>query len=285
MNILLLFFIPSFVFASLETYDFNNSVDSVNYLKAQEVHLPYLLSIIEKIPFGSDDRKKIVVLPEQFRSNTYLHDIEQGKFFLAMLNGNHCIGYKKFFFIPKEQLHDVLENEIRCIGSKCQPVDCYILKQECSEIVRLKTALPYTLTIDFFNEHPTFYTGADYVEPSFRSQGICTRLYEVSLYHVFNQYKDILTNAKYVSIVYGLAQDNDYSFDGSGKSRTSSIAKELIKAFLEQHIIVYSIIVARYKAYMPRFDDEGNILSDEQSVPGYGNCLIFGLSSLKKDLQ
>lgn len=282
MNILLLFFIPSFVFASLKTYDFNNSVDSVNYLKAQEIHLPYLLKVVESIPLESIDRNKIVILPEQFRLNAYSDDIKRGKIFLAMLNFACCIGYKKFFFIPKEERNDILENEIRCIGLKCQPIDSYLLRQEYGQIVRLKILFTDFLTKDFFNTYPTFYTGADYVEPSFRSQGICKKLYEVSLHHVFNEYKDLLINTRYVSIVYGLAQANDYNFDGSGDSRTLSISRELIKA-LSQHVVIASIYLARYKAYMPRFDDKGDLLSDELSVPGYGNCLVFEVSDFKKD--
>lgn len=282
MNILLLFFIPSFVFASLTTYDFNNSVDSINYLKAQEVHLPYLLKVVESIPLESIDRNKIVILPEQFRLNAYTDDIKRGKIFLALLNSARCIGYKKFFFVPKEERHDILENEIRCIGLKCQPIDFYQLRQEYGQIIRLKMLFADFLNINFFNTYPTFYTGADYVEPSFRSQGICTKLYEVSLHNSFNEYKDLLINTRYLSIVYGLAQANDYNFDGSGVSRTLSISRELIKA-LSHYVVISSLYVARYKAYMPRFDDKGELLSDEQAVPGYGNCLVFEISDFKKD--
>lgn len=284
-----LFFIPSLFFASLIIEAKPENSSHIEYVQASKDDLSSLLTFIDSIPPESTDRKKIVVLPKNLRSLATANDIKNGKIFMALGIENNCVGYKKFFLISKDDSASILHNEIRCLGHEALEVDFFRLQflfensSDPSDIIKHKD-FDGTLSGDLFYQHPVFYTGADYVDPRFRGNGICTKLYEYSLNNVLSACQNLFLNNGLVFLVYGLTQSNDYALDGSGKSRTKGIALQFYKA-LSLYASISNISLKRYLSYMPQFDDEGTILPDSQSIRGYGNCLMFQIGNLKKDLK
>lgn len=284
---LLLLFLSVFArtFASDRSISDNQMV---SYYQATLNDVPPLIAVVKAI--GKDkgnesDLEKVVKLPDRFIEAFLKQDIINQKIYIAFDHcNNRIVGYKKLFAIGNaKELQDIMRNEVRCMGDKSFLVDFAMIKSSDTFFERTP-----------INEHVPFipsssdlyvYTGADYVIPASRNQGIIKNLYAYSLSRLFETFiKNGMDNYNRIVFLYGLSQYNDFRMQGEGKSRTSSIVRSVVSVLLKMNISFNSAIQHfRYQACMPIFIDNGQdcaLLSDEQSVAGFGNVVTF---TFKKD--
>jgi hypothetical protein len=263
-----LLFAVSFCFAS-DQFD-------ISFYRASQDDIKGLCDLVQQIPNFDVDCQKVVVLPLQFQESSIKKNVELKRLFVAKQPSNdQIVGYKKLFVIQDEQeLNDIRENEIRCMGPLTQKVD--------SALINIQNTFERISRKQMFFLHSSdlyLYTGADYVLPEYRQRGINTLLYDCAFNRLQNKLAKIkkAKNSRRVILLYGLTHLNDYDDGGNGISRTPSIAKAFYNFLKHAHINVLEFSHHRYRAFMPTFDLQATEcvpLSDDKAIPGYGNVLV-----------
>ncbi len=235
------------------------------YKKATQSDVNSLLKVIDEQAIN--DSTKIVILPKKFRQGALEGDIVKNRLYCVTKEGSDgIIAFKKLFIINDEnEYDDITQNEIRCHD---------------------KNSMMPSFT---FKDSVSIYFGGDYTVPHYRHQGINSRL----IRHTLEDIKDDVIKAVQtkkahnIVLLYGLTKANSGE-TSDGIDRTPSIIRAF-RAFAQQVAIECNcnedidLYHSRYQAFMPTFDPEDSEckpLPDDQSIPGYGNVLLF--SFIKK---
>lgn len=267
----------------------------IEYRKAHKYDAHGIVDLIND--HGVNDNNKIVILPKLFRLEAMESAIEQDRIFVACNKENNAIvGYKKLFLLSNTpECVETLFQEIRCVGLDHEHRK-HIDTAYFTSIDHYATRCVIDTSSIAYDMSDTYiYNGADFTHPDFRGNGINTHLTdkalelikEATLEHIHTH------TAKKLIMLYGLTQFNDYDNNNNGKSRTPGIMRSFvpfIKGIQETineadaPILNASIRHDRYNAFMPTFDPDATEckpLSDEHSVPGYGNVLSYSLTNNK----
>jgi GNAT superfamily N-acetyltransferase len=264
----------------------------IEYRKAHSYDAHSIIDLINK--HGVNDNDKIVILPELFRLKAIESAIEKGRIFVACnAQNNTIVGYKKLFLLSDtSECVDTLFQEIRCAGQESEPIDTAYFTSTDNYSTRQRM---YASSDTYAMSDTYIYNGADFTHPDFRGKGINTHLTDTALTLTKEAtLEHIRTHqAKHLIMLYGLTRANDYDNDNNGKSRTPSIVRSFA-SFIHTSIqhtenstptLDTSIRHNRYKAFMPTFNPDATEckpLSDEYSVPGYGNVLSYSLEHDEK---
>lgn len=273
------------------TYLFGCQQPEIEYRKADKNDAQGIVNLINE--HGVNDNDKIVILPQLFRLKAMEGAIEKGRIFVACdKHDNAIIGYKKLFLLSNTpECVETLFQEIRCMGQDSEHIDTAYFTNTDQYATRCTTD---TGDVTYNMSDTYIYNGADFTHPDFRGKGINTQLTETALALTKETVLEcIRTNhAKQLIMFYGLTHSNDYD-NNNGKSRTPSIVRSFA-SYIQAHIHHTehestldnrSIRHDRYKAFMPTFDPQATEckpLSDEYSVPGYGNVLSHSLERNNK---
>ncbi len=236
-----------------------------NYRLADKQDIPALMELIST--HAIKDADKIVILPEKFRAGSLESSINKQRLFIAQ-HKSQIIGYKKLFLAQSDELQDILQNELRCVGKDALcAYSGKITVENSFEENQYPNSVDLTTSI---------YNRADFTLPDYRGHGINSALTNNALKHVLPEVKD----AKLITMLYGLTAANAGKIVGGDGDRTVSISKSF-KTFIntlrnsqEQITLEH----ARYKAFMPKFDLTSDILQplpDNQSVAGFGCILSY----------
>ena len=246
-------------------------LSAMEYRQSEPRDLPGLLALINT--HAIHDHEKIVILPRKFREMALQSAIEKNRLFIAEDQGR-IVGYKKLFMINnKDEKSEILRDEIRCIDNEKNCTFAGFINND-GAFVENKAALPS----DYY--HLCMYNGGDFTLPAYRGKGINAKLTTVALSSCMANIKSQIQDqrAPAITMVYGITQANAGEQPGGPCDRTVGIIKQF-KSFIQalennQGPVVFQH--CRYKAFMPTFDPESQILQplpDEQSIPGFG-CVL-----------
>lgn len=270
-----------YIFAALfSTVSYSMHQDSYEFRLAtieDTTNLEHLLAAS-----SSEDRQKIVVLPERIRHQALEGNIQKGRFFVCYSAHHELIAAKKVFVLDDPQeLNDTLIHEIRAQDTDQQyktPEEHIVLNvahDTATDLGKAPTNLPNIAETLFI------YNGADYTHPDHRRKGINTQLTAYALAFLRNtSYEALLNNKTTLCLLYGLVIGS--SKGTIAQTRTTSIAR----AFAHELSCIQSLFnqdpgdesinlsCARFPAFKPEFDQENcTVLPDEQCVPGHGYLL------------
>lgn len=293
MNLRLIFltFLISFFNSNLKASA--SSTSPVVGIKFRQATSDDVLGIVELInTHGAKDNDKIVVLPEKFRAGAIQGAVSKGRFFVAVstdqeLKSSHVIGFKKLFCITdKDELDDVLNNELRCVDQDPAASGIVLIENNTIHVPKQSNDIQEVLS----SKATYIYNGGDFTHPYYRNKQINASLTAYALSVIKAKVVDDIAAHKSSNIVmgYGLTKSNagQNLLDG----RTSSIVKQFVPFVQEVAQSTGSrppseIILSRYPAFMPTFDlnaVECKPLADEQSIAGYGYLLACCLSQSTK---
>ncbi len=260
----------------LSVYYASSFASEYSYNLATTKDIPALLELINTQAILDAD--KIVIVPEKFRSLCLESAVEKKRMFVAKDNQGTIVGYKKLFVItdPTEQ-HDILVNEIRCMG---EDIRC-TLSGEIDNDGHITEG-----TAALLNSADTtyVYTGGDFTIATHRGHGINSALTDASLTHIKDQIKTHIKENKSRSLAfaYGITRANAGERPGAYGDRTPSIAQSFRSFAQDAFNPTKAITFAhhRYQAFKPSFDpssQELRPLPDNKSIEGFGCLLTYDL--------
>jgi ribosomal protein S18 acetylase RimI-like enzyme len=224
---------------------------------------------------ATKDADKIVILPESFRLSAIANASNKERLFVArdITQGEKIVAFKKLFLLTDNQeRNEIMQDEIRCIGSKSESTFAGMIKKGA---------------VTTLNTHPTFgqddlyiYNGGDFTHPDYRKNGLNKELSQHAFSTIFSDQLSKQSPAR-IHLLFGLVQANSGSNVGEKGDRAIPLA-DVFSNFIRQ---VYpntkddiSLTYHRYKAFMPTFDptsSECKPLPDEKAIPGYGCILTY----------
>jgi hypothetical protein len=249
------------------------SLNGMSYRLANKDDVPALLELMNSQAVHDSD--KIVIVPKKFREGCLVSSVEKGRMFVAEHNGE-VIGYKKLFLIKDdEEKQSILEDEIRCCGSKSNQTYSGYIDGNDNYISSITSLLSSCCTTCLYN-------GGDFTHRHYRGKGINSHLTNAALYDIIPQVvkHQEMNGSDVVTMLYGLTEENAGKEPGMFPDRTVSISKSF-KSFIKKMYKKDAPIKlehSRYRAYMPTFDPESSVfqpLPDEKSIPGFGCVLVY----------
>jgi hypothetical protein len=270
--------------ATLICFNASAMEQTITYHKATQPDAKHILYVINE--HGIKDRDKIVILPENFREGAINQAILNSRLYCAKKGSDNVVAFKKLFIIKDiVELNDITENEIRCHGQNNNFVDARIIDPINTKINYLSDKQVPSFS---HSNSVVIYFGGDYTIPSHRNQKINSHLTNYSFEEIKNDTIAIIqkNNLRQIVLLYGLTKANaGETIDGI--DRTPSIIKAF-KQFINTIAVQCNyktntpLYLSRYKAFMPTFDPEATEckpLPDDQAIPGYGNVIIFPLTT------
>lgn len=263
---------------------------AIIYKQACLSDVPNIVNLINTK--ATEDSKKIVILPKKYRPMATEANVKNNKLYCAIEpTHNAVIAFKKLFIIDnEEEYNEITQDEIRCSGKKSNFINAK--KIDCTNPT-LSTAIEqHKLSSFSFKTSMPIYFGGDYTSPDgYRDKGINSHLtryaYTTIQESVISKIKT--NNLQELVLFYGLTKANAGE-TSDGIDRTPSIIRNFLpfaqqvqtKCFSHKTELCNALYHSRYEAFMPTFDPEDNEckpLPDDQSIPGYGNVLIFSLNN------
>ncbi len=255
------------------------------YRKAVSEDIPYITKLINKK--AHLDHKKIVIVPKKFREQSVTSAVAAQKVYIAENTQDDIIAFKKLFIVTDPaEYHVITHYEIRCKGPKSKPV--YYNEIFTETTPTLPYIKPTNVDLHFSLENSiVMYVGGDYTHPAYRDSGINSELTRVAFDLIKKDVVAALAKKKPAKLIllYGLTKENAGEGSGTLFNRTKAISRAFMQ-FIEEiaaehnyendHFLHHTC----YHSYMPTFDPESEEwirLSDQHSVAGYGNVLLFPL--------
>lgn len=247
-----------------------------HYRRAKATDLSALLELINTQAIH--DSTKIVILPIIFRASSLKSALEKKRIFVAV-DQNRIIGYKKLFIITSDsEKSDILNDEIRCINNEQGCTFAGLINSDGILIANDSNLLHASYSICIYN-------GGDFTLPSYRGKGVNQQLTNMALRSLIKDVKEQIQGQEVNSItmLYGVTNANAGLYPGESSDRTLSISKSFtvfIQELEENSQEPITLQHRRYRAFMPTFDPESQILKplpDERSIPGFGCVLTYKL--------
>jgi hypothetical protein len=250
---------------------------------ADASHISGLLQLQHTAEQNSD-HDKIVLLPRMFRQQHLEQETRDRKLFVSC-SGTTITGCKKLYVIDDPACaNTILYNELR-IDTTVGHYKEYRDGGPTSP-TSLCTFTPNT-TQDLL-----LYNGADFTSPTYRKQGINSKLtafaFEYLISDTMKRLETPNNQIKRLVLLFGLTAFNAGKHDHS-VDRTTPLAKKFdhFVRTIENYRGMGSIPIVmyhfRYPAFMPTFDPTSSVcapLPDAQAIPGYGNLLVYTLHNV-----
>ena len=233
----------------------------ITYGVAQEADISGILALYDQAS-NSDDKNKIVIMSPHMRQAAVRASIEKGRFFVAK-EGAKVIAMKKAYLItdPEEE-KDIFTNEL-CFNNG-QIVEISPVSVQQNYVV--EKGQPYKKPYQHALRR-SIYLGGDYTDVVYRRRNINFTLSETALKKILPH----CNGASVIALLFGLTEVN--------AERVSGIMRVFTKSLLESkvHTLNNPIDLVYYKtpASMPVFDEAGNMLPQDQRIPGFGNMLTY----------
>lgn len=264
------FMIISVSFIPFYAFSMDTSTTVIQYEYATHTDLPQILNLYDIAHKNENDKKKIVVLPQEIREASLANAIQKKRLFVAR-SGNTIVGFKKAYAIdnPKE-LDEILERELRFTENKI------VFAAPITEEISHRPT--YHQTTYHHIPHATYiYNGSDFTHPAYRGRGINSNLSHAAFKIILQHHK----NPVILKMVFGLTKynaENDTS--KSYNDRLPAIAKLFAQSIRETYRPEAPIFLDHAKtiAYMPIFtfhDGKLSISPDNESIEGLGNILTY----------
>ena len=264
----------------------HNTGNNFKYTQANQFDQTNILGLMACA--AQKDADKLVVLPEKFRAAALAETLEHKKMFIAIdpLSEN-IVGYKKLFIPDQNELNEILEQELRCIGPNAQIEKTGIFIDDTFVEKKINlTCLAHE------NDTLFIYNGGDFTHMDYRKRGISLNLTDYALSTLIPEIEK--REIQQLVLIYGITESNAGKTVGDKNDRTHYILRSFKKFiqtlqenkhYIRQKSEEYQpllgqteneIIHARFKSYKPSFDPkskECRPLPNDKSVPGYG-CIL-----------
>lgn len=247
------------------------------YRRAELTDVDALLKHYENIEQASQDRQNLVVYPIEVRREALQDNIVKKRFYVAVDDESQkVIGFIKFFMIGKDELLEILCNEICCEGDSAQLVDQVLYLPKTDDFLNHSLGnihnafAPY----GYHNNQVYLYYGGAYTVPEFRNQLICSNLLAHGLNACYNDFKNY--GMSDIVLVYGQA-------------RSAAGQKFMIKTFarcMKNHFNPFAVVTGiyhyRFKAFKPELIFEDGTVKVVPPLDlknhDYGNVVIYQLN-------
>ncbi len=292
---------------------------TISYELAKEDDIPDLIAIMDN--YSQDDRNKLLVLPEPFRTQSLASAIEKKRIFVArdtrLDTEQNIVSFVKVFVIKNdEEKNRILGDELRIIPTATHEapdlIECgyykanYNENQELDEVYDFsndigKTKMRFSprrsaRLFDTHDRQTILYLGSAYTiakkgSITYRGHGISTILEKKALKRIHG---DILTDIREkdstdIIMLYGLVEANKETllhardFMATMQYIRASLKLENFNLNSQAKLDYYM-----YRAYKPAFtvteNQELQILPDDHAdtKPGYGCLLRSSLYDYRK---
>lgn len=262
--------------------DHRGEKESIELTRAKLQHLDQLFSIYDQM--ADDDRKNLVIIPQQQRRQYLQKAIEQEHFFIAINPAGAIVSLVKLYCeCNPEAQYAILHDEIK-MQPYCQDITVF----ESEEVLKQPHIVPDTPVIlqDIpMPEKSIFlYYGGAYTAPAYRKRSIHQKLLQYAMTHLCQNLSLSLTkNTRYLLCAYGQVLANKNSI---------SIIYACIQAtrLLQPIRDIIQVRRYRYQAFKPElvYNEETQkieVLENLERNKGFGNVLVIDLDEEPKPFE
>lgn len=274
-------------------------ISAINSI-ASEDDIPQLLDLMDRIEDDADDSKLLVIVPRAMREEVLREAIAKKHIYVTKNIEGYIISFLKLYLINTKIKHDkslgeyvselatILTKELRCCTGT--PGNLTSLPSKKRHYHNVRSAAPLFekcredecfLTEYTFEPHDrqTFiYYGGAYTIPDFRGKGYGSDL----LKHALNS---MIANKILPDINYNASTELILAY---GQAAANKERKLMLRQFTQiisvLHAMLnipsnssYSLRHEIFNAYVPAFDEAGNLLPDSDERKGFGNLVIYKL--------
>ena len=124
---------------------------------------------------AAKEHTKMVILPKLFRKINITANAYSKQLYFAQNELGDVVAFKKLYIIPdKNTFNAIAQDEIRCCGPKSYLVNAHSINgNNEKKTVTKEQILPFN-----FKNNLTIYLGSDYTVPTYRQQGLNSKITE-----------------------------------------------------------------------------------------------------------